>query len=128
MIAARITSYAIDDYKSSSPYLTGKIKFQEGGERDACFFIIKESEADLAKKIFVQTAKMADDPGILKPYFLTYYELKKIWILCYDKFDSLLSEDVSQIVLTEKNMGDSIRYVCIWIFLFSFSHALPIFL
>lgn len=115
VIAARLASYVIDDYRSSRPYLTGKIEFEEGVEREACFFKFKESEEDIARKIFDETARIADNPGILKPYFVTYNEQKKNWLVCYEKFDSLLSDDPSNIVLTE-NRGDSIRYVFICVY------------
>lgn len=122
----RSLRYELNDYRSSRPYFTGNIYFEEGGEWEANFFTFKESEGHIAKKIYSQASKLTDD-GILKPWFITYHEPKKIWILCYDKFDSLLSDDDVTNVVLLANRGDSIRYAyVIFVFLllgFSFSFS-----
>ncbi|ONH97435.1 hypothetical protein PRUPE_7G190000 [Prunus persica] len=83
------------NYEPSQIYFTGKIYFKNGKEGEARFFKFEKSEEDLAKKTFTLTSKLANYDqrvGVLKPHFLTYYEPQNIWILCYEKFNHLLSE------------------------------------
>lgn len=101
------------NYDPSQIYSTGKIYFKNGKEGEARFFKFEKSEEDLAKKIFTLTSKLAnyERVGVLKPHFLTYYEPQNIWILCYEKFNHLLSEiniDVEDFV-----NGDS-RILSFW--------------
>ncbi|BBH08148.1 hypothetical protein Prudu_020264, partial [Prunus dulcis] len=83
------------NYDPSQIYSSGKIYFKNGKEGEARFFKFEKSEEDLAKKTFTLTSKLANYDqrvGVLKPHFLTYYEPQNIWILCYEKFNHLLSE------------------------------------
>ncbi|ONH97436.1 hypothetical protein PRUPE_7G190100 [Prunus persica] len=104
------------DYDPSRIYSTGKIYFKNGKEEEARFFKYEKSEEDLAKKIFTLTSKLASKLGdyeplhVLKPHFLTYYEPQNIWILCYEKFDHLLSE----IKMDVEDSVDGPRILSFW--------------
>ncbi|KAI5319986.1 hypothetical protein L3X38_039694 [Prunus dulcis] len=86
----RIIEYEFN-YVPSQSYFAGKIYFESGEEMEARFLKFKKSEEALVKKIFTQTSKL-NHVGILRSFFFAYYEPQNIWILCYDRFDQLLSE------------------------------------
>ncbi|PRQ60264.1 hypothetical protein RchiOBHm_Chr1g0379291 [Rosa chinensis] len=91
VIGARLISYEIKNFFVPESYYTGTIRFDNETQKEACFFKFAQNEGEVAKHIFKAASKLNQD-GILQPWFLTNNKLEKTWILCYEHFNSLLSE------------------------------------
>ncbi|PQP98886.1 hypothetical protein Pyn_07696 [Prunus yedoensis var. nudiflora] len=66
------------NYDPSQIYFGGKIYFKDGKEREARFFKFEKSQEERAKKIFTRTSNLTYHEGLLKPYFVSYYEPQDI--------------------------------------------------
>ncbi|XP_040369031.1 uncharacterized protein LOC112182800 isoform X2 [Rosa chinensis] len=128
VIGARLISYEIknffvpkSDYTELSEkksYYTGTIRFDNETQKEASFFKFAQNEGEIAKHIFKAASKLNQD-GILQPWFLTNNKLEKTWILCYERFNYLLSElpdnDIFELPenwrLSVRNSMETIKYI-----------------
>lgn len=87
LIGANIITYEFINEPSKTLF-RGTIFFEDGEEREVRFL---KSEEEIAKKIFLETSHLHNE-AIVKLWFATYCEAIESWILCYDRFDSLLGD------------------------------------
>ncbi|KAM5557462.1 hypothetical protein ABKV19_024710 [Rosa sericea] len=118
VIGARLIAYEIKDFFLSKSYYTGTIRFDNETQKEASFFKFAQNEGEVAKHIFKAASKLNQD-GILQPWFLTNNKLEKTWILCYERFHSLLSELPDNHIfelpenwrLSVRNSMETIKYI-----------------
>lgn len=111
IIDADVTEYELKSHPSQV-YFTGKIYFKDGEEKSVGFFTFKEK--DLAEKIISRTSKI-NHKRVLKAYFAAYNESQRLWILCYDWFDSLLDEYMNHENLEKDIMERNSHLLTFWL-------------